>query len=116
MRRPHLGSSAAGPGAPRALRITPRDNAGPLPEWLPPTPSGGWTPRAAAEAAVRYGETHAESLGIGVKRLSSLAHRELLNALPDVKREEIIERLSGVDWLADYFDLSADASPEAPPF
>ncbi|MBH0098679.1 hypothetical protein I6E68_05930 [Salinibacterium sp. NSLL150] len=72
-------------------------------EWHPVTPPEGWTPKAVADAAVSFAQS-ALDVDAPYRRKITEAYRDLMRVLPDVKRAEIVDRLHGIDPLADYLD------------
>jgi hypothetical protein len=66
-----------------------------LPPFSPAVPSGGWTVEAVYTAARAYAESHPGE----TRQLTEAAYRALLAALPALKRQEVTERLRGVDRL-----------------
>ena len=94
------------------LTITPRDQQGDLPSWSPPSPRGGWTPRAVFEAAVEYSmEEGAESALLNARRVILAAERALFDELPDGKQAQIVERLRGNNRHSDYFGAERRVAP-----
>jgi hypothetical protein len=99
-------------GRPGSPALVVRPNGGP--SFAPATPPGGWTPRAALEAAVAYADAHAEP--DTRQRTSKAAYAAILAQLPEVKRAEIIDRLRGRDILAEHFaQFSEHTAPLAEP-
>lgn len=107
--------------APRArvLTVTPRGRSGvPLPDLAAAPPSAGWTVAAVVDAALDYADDLDGREDLGDREtLARAGYRALLLALPDVKRAEILERLQGLDRLADALgDRPAVLAGDVPPF
>lgn len=79
------------------LVIVPRTGDRDLPAWSPVAPRGGWNPTAAFRASVEYVEAlDRHERGASERRLVLAVYRDLLAALPGVKRAEIGQRLERV--------------------
>ncbi|MFF1635929.1 hypothetical protein [Leifsonia sp. NPDC058248] len=87
------------------LILIPRDSSGDLPVWHPSLPRDGWTPADVFDGAHSYAV--AVSLPSDVRRVTKVAYAALMRELPEVKRAENVERLSGVDRFRDTFDARA---------
>lgn len=82
-----------------ALEIAPD-----LPIWHPEPPAQGWSPATVWSAASNYADDHAEPAVW--RRITGDAARALFRELSQVKRQEIRERLQGIDRRAETLDLS----------
>lgn len=100
----------------RVLTVPVRGRSGvPLPDLVTAPPAGV---AAVVDAALDYADAHdgAEELGTRAA-LARAGYRALLVALPGVKRAEILERLRGLDRLADALgNHPAAMTHDDPPF
>jgi hypothetical protein len=66
-----------------------------LPPFSPLVPSGGWTVEAVYTASRAYAESNPGD----TRHVTEAAYRALLAASPALKRQEVTERLRGLDRL-----------------